>query len=188
MSFCAIALAGCGCTTCDRIVSRTANGKASTGLKFRTPIPVPSRASLSPEPVRTPTSESAGALLRPQLEPDCEFKTGDSNFDERQKLDYERQCYRHAEMIVRNRLELLQSSVNTTIAANGKASKGLKVRTPTPESAGALLSPLPEPDCELKTGDSTFSERQKLDYERQCYRHAEMIVRNRLELLQSFGR
>jgi hypothetical protein len=41
-------------------------------------------------------------LLNPQAEPDCEFTTTDPKADERQKLDYERQCYRHAEMIVRS--------------------------------------------------------------------------------------
>jgi hypothetical protein len=51
-------------------------------------------------------------LLNPPAAPDCEFKTSDDpKADERQKLDYERQCYRHAEMIVRSRLHLLQASV-----------------------------------------------------------------------------
>ncbi len=31
------------------------------------------------------------------------------------KLDYERQCYRQAEMIVRNRLQRLQGAVDETI-------------------------------------------------------------------------
>ena len=56
-------------------------------------------------------------MLSRQSEPDCEFKATESKTDERMKLDYERQCYRHAEMIVRNRLELLQNSVDTTIKA-----------------------------------------------------------------------
>ena len=56
-------------------------------------------------------------LLNRQAEPDCEFKTTDPKADERQKLDYERQCYRHAEMIVRSRLQLLQGSVDETIKA-----------------------------------------------------------------------
>jgi hypothetical protein len=30
---------------------------------------------------------------------------------ERLKLDYERQCYKHAEELVRNRLKLLQASL-----------------------------------------------------------------------------
>jgi hypothetical protein len=33
------------------------------------------------------------------------------------KLDYERQCYRHAEMILRDRLLGLQASVGETIKA-----------------------------------------------------------------------
>ena len=48
----------------------------------------------------------------------------------------------------------------------------------------ALLGRLPEPDCKLKTNEAGTDDRQKLDYELQCYRHAEMIARNRLQLLQ----
>jgi Putative peptidoglycan binding domain len=48
------------------------------------------------------------ALLEPQPEPDCEFKSTEPKPDALQKLDYERQCYRHAEINVRHRLELLQ--------------------------------------------------------------------------------
>jgi hypothetical protein len=103
---CAIALAGCGCTTRSSMVSQTANSKKVTEskkfteAKSRTPIPMP-----------------AAPLLSPQPEPSCEFETTESNADERQKLDYERQCYRHAEMIVRSRLQLLQGSVDKTISA-----------------------------------------------------------------------
>jgi len=57
------------------------------------------------------------ALLKPQPEPDCTFPATDTAADERQKLDYERQCYRHAEMIARARLQLLQESVAKTPAA-----------------------------------------------------------------------
>ena len=57
------------------------------------------------------------ALLKPQPEPDCTFPATDTAADERQKLDYERQCYRHAEMIARTRLQLLQESVAKTAAA-----------------------------------------------------------------------
>jgi hypothetical protein len=79
-------------------------------------------------------------------------------------------------MIVRSRLRLLQGSVDKTITAI----KG----TPIPLPAAPLLSPQPEPSCEFETTGSNADERQKLDYERQCYRHAEMIVRNRLQRLQ----
>jgi hypothetical protein len=81
-------------------VSSTANGSVAMSPGSRSPIPLPDPA-----------------LLSHQSEPDCEFKTTESKTDERMKLDYERQCYRHAEMIVRNRLELLQSSVDKTIKA-----------------------------------------------------------------------
>jgi hypothetical protein len=116
----------------------------------------------------------AAPLLTPQPEPNCEVETTGSNANERQKLDFERQCYRHAEMIVRGRLQLLQDAVDKTISANNG--------TPIPLPAASLLSPQPEPVCEPT--DTNTDERQKLDYERQCYRHAEMIVRDRLQLLQ----
>jgi len=95
---CATALAGCDCTS--RAVSKTANGSISMGPGSRTPIPLPARA-----------------LLNPQPQPKCESETAESETDDRQKLDYERQCYRHAEMIVRSRLQLLQGSVDKTIKA-----------------------------------------------------------------------
>ena len=53
-------------------------------------------------------------LLKPQMEPECEFPPGE-DADDRQKLDYERQCYRHAEIIVR--LQLLQNAVDKTVEA-----------------------------------------------------------------------
>jgi hypothetical protein len=88
--------AGCGHAERGSAASRTTN----TNISARTQIPVPGRA-----------------LLKPQPEPDCEFKTAEPNTDDQNKLDYERQCYRHAEIIVRNRLQLLQRSVNKTIRA-----------------------------------------------------------------------
>jgi hypothetical protein len=63
----------------------------------------PRAASGFPLPVRE--------LLAAPAAPDCEFHGSDPNADERQKLDYERQCYRHAEIIARDRLARLQSSV-----------------------------------------------------------------------------
>ena len=50
------------------------------------------------------------------MEPECEFPPGEDAND-RQKLVYERQCYRHAEIIVRDRLQLLQNAVDKTIEA-----------------------------------------------------------------------
>jgi hypothetical protein len=96
----AAALAGCDRTWRGASVTRTANADISGRPASRTPIPLPDRT-----------------LLNPQPEPDCKFTAGDSDADRRQKLDYERQCYRHAEMIVRSRLRLLQGSVGETIKA-----------------------------------------------------------------------
>jgi hypothetical protein len=59
------------------------------------------------------------ALLRPQPEPDCAFRDPVSNpmtaEERRQKLDYEQQCYRGSERIVRARLEQLQDAVQKMI-------------------------------------------------------------------------
>jgi hypothetical protein len=56
----------------------------------------------------------------------------------------------------------------------------------------ALLQGPPKPDCEFHEiglgdtlPDATESARLKLDYERRCYRQAEMLVRVRLQRLQA---
>jgi hypothetical protein len=75
-----------------------APGKATVARKS---IPLPSRA-----------------LLAPPAAPDCTYRApAGSTEDARVKLDYERQCYRHYEMIARQRLMLLQASVERTIRA-----------------------------------------------------------------------
>jgi hypothetical protein len=55
------------------------------------------------------------SLLKPQPAPDCAFTGPLSNpptaEETRMKLDYEQQCYRQSEMIVRSRLGQLQKSV-----------------------------------------------------------------------------
>jgi hypothetical protein len=67
------------------------------------------------------------ALLEQLQTPRCEYRKGsskkeaspasDSDENARTKLDYERQCYRHAEMIARTRLKALQKSVSRTVLA-----------------------------------------------------------------------
>ena len=93
-----------------RVISQTAPTE-----RFIEPKPGaernPSAERNSSEPIPLPEA----SLLSPQSEPSCEASGTDTN--ERQKLDYERQCYRHAEMIVRSRLQLLQDSVGRTISA-----------------------------------------------------------------------
>jgi hypothetical protein len=196
VAFCAIALAGCNCIIRSSIISQTTHSKNVTGpkkftvSKSRSPIaaaPLMSQTANNKKVTaskkftelqsRTPIPLPAAPLLSRQQEPSCKFETAESNANERQKLDYERQCYRHAEMIVRSRLQLLQDSVDGI----NSAIKG----TPIPLPEAPLRSPQPEPSCEFETdASSNADEHQKLDYERQCYRHAEMIVRSRLQLLQ----
>jgi hypothetical protein len=136
VGFCAVTLAGCergwhsstgsGSTNAYAVsnttkpkpsaVSRSAKGSASTAKAYAVSSTANGSVAMSPGS-RSPIPLPDQALLSRQSEPDCEFKTTESKTDERMKLDYERQCYRHAEMIVRNRLELLQSSVDKTINA-----------------------------------------------------------------------
>jgi hypothetical protein len=63
-------------------------------------------------------------LLERQAAPDCAFRGPLSNpatpDETRMKLDYEAQCYRQAEFIVRERLLQLQDSVDETIRAVGQ--------------------------------------------------------------------
>jgi hypothetical protein len=78
--------------------------------------------------------------------------------------------------------------VQTTAPAQGRPElPELRIRRPD----RALLVPQPAPDCQLRGSDlKTVVDpdewaRLKLDFERQCYQHAEMIARNRLRLLQA---
>ena len=96
---CAVMLAGCDYGGRRAMVVQPFDiGSKTSGFRPRIPLP-------------------ALALLAPQSEPNCEFTATDPQSDDRQKLDYEWQCYRHAEMIVRARLRLLQRSVAKTIRA-----------------------------------------------------------------------
>src|SRR5258707_13879048 len=66
----------------------------------------------------------------------------------------------------------------------------LRIRRPD----RALLAAQPVPDCELRAPESSKVldpdqlARLRLDYERQCYKRAEELVRNRLKLLQASSR
>jgi TPR repeat protein len=96
------------------------------------------------QPAGEATESTAGilsdsALLAPQPEPDCAFKTNDPNATERQQLDYERQCYRHAEMITRNRLEMLQNAIKqrATVTPSRAPAAAASASTPTKDIDGA---------------------------------------------------
>jgi hypothetical protein len=58
-------------------------------------------------------------LLEPPITPDCEFKSATEIDDaaalRATKLDYEQQCYRQSEFILRARMERLQDAVKKTI-------------------------------------------------------------------------
>lgn len=168
-------------------VSRTANTGTSTRPATRPSIPLPDRALLTPPP-----------------DFNCEFKAASidpgADIAVQMKLDYELQCYRHAAMITHDRLRSLQASVGETIKA---VDRNAQPAVPFPDPA--LLAPPVEFDCAFKTAnpgeargapqpsaagaqassDADSPLRTKLDYERQCYRHAEMIAHNRLRLLQA---
>ena len=70
---------------------------------------------------RAASADAAGKQLRedaPQpgeTSPDAALRT---------KLDYERQCYKHAEMIVRARLTSLQAAVQSTANSVGRSEGG----------------------------------------------------------------
>ena len=72
-------------------------------------------ASARTETQETPICRPDPALLAPQSAPDCKFgraalKTLDPDQWARLKLEYERQCYQHAEKVVRERFRLLQAA------------------------------------------------------------------------------
>jgi hypothetical protein len=201
---------------------------AATDTMARSPMCPAASAGISARPgARTPIPLPDRALLAPPAEFDCAFRTAgpDGASDTppppagaqadaalHKKLEYERQCYRHAEMILRSRLLDLQAPAGATIQAVAKcdaankrtsARRGLRMAIPLPDRA--LVAAPPEFACEFKdagrddaggqpqpsppraqTDSSTdLALRRKLEYERQCYRHAEMIMRDRLLQLQA---
>ena len=106
--FCALAVAGCARDPVRREFNRVQH-------EVRT---APVRAHRYAEPRRSAELRILRpdpTLLAPQPAPDCEFKRTDVNAVDpnewaRLKIDYERQCYRDAEQIARDRLRLLQAS------------------------------------------------------------------------------
>jgi hypothetical protein len=72
----------------------------------------------------------------------------------------------------------------TTIGSSAPHTWDLAIPLPEPD----LLSRAPAPDCELKSEvqgvDEAAIRTMKLDYERQCFRQSEFILRARMERLQ----
>jgi Protein of unknown function (DUF3551) len=168
------------------------------GPGARTLIPLPNRALLAPPPkFNCDFKDASSDEARGQSSPGPPPAHADPDAALRAKLDHERQCYRHAEMILRDCLLLLQAPAGEMIRAATKcaaASAGSSARpgarTSIPLPAQALLASPPEFECEKTAptrvqADPDAALRAKLDHERQCYRHAEMIMRDRLLQLQA---
>jgi hypothetical protein len=104
-TLCGVALASCGPGPGERPAARA-----------HIPLPSATLLKTQPEPACEYNGASADqALLRKPLDPKAADAAAEAAL--RTKLDYERQCYRHAELITRQRLHTLQASVRTTIRA-----------------------------------------------------------------------
>jgi uncharacterized protein DUF3551 len=158
-------------------------------------IRLPDRALLAPPPEFNcefnTANLDAGAPQQPTL---ASTQAGQATDVARIKADYERQCYRHAEIISRDRLRRLQASVGETVKAVQRSEQSSsKIPLPAP----TLLAAPTEFNCEFKTSaddarapptpgpGADAAVRTKLDYELQCYRHAAIIWRDRIRQLQT---
>jgi hypothetical protein len=112
----AAALAGCAELPCDDDISST----APINSRSRAQIPLPDHA-----------------LLTAQPEPDCEGKpvpadatkngeptNANADLALRIKLEYERECYRKAEMRVRDRFKRLRAATSETVSAVRRIEQG----------------------------------------------------------------
>ena len=113
---------GLGFSASATTVTRTANKVSHVRTASKRRIPRPDQS-----------------LLKPQPPADCAFKGPLSNpmtvEETRMKLDYEQQCYRHPEMIVRARLEQLQKAVE---AGTNPASRQTIAETTKPTSRQSI--------------------------------------------------
>jgi hypothetical protein len=169
-------LALAGCTSPSVVATNSTVGLAqpspTTASYFKAPpAELPSTRTAAKHPVSTtPAAPVDRSVLAAPVEPDCEYKDPVSDppspEDIRIKLDYETQCHRQSEMILRTRLQQLQEAIN-----------------------GASAAPEAEPDCAFKgalSNPATAEQiRTKLQYQLQCYRQAESEVRVRIRQLQS---
>jgi len=114
-----VLLAGCANRESPTKLSAAAEGGERASARPARPAR-PARVAPIPLPRQT--------LLAPPAPPQCDYKSGhengkeqsqpsDANEQERTKLDWERQCFRSSERLVRERLAELQASVRETIKA-----------------------------------------------------------------------
>lgn len=98
---------------CAASVALMIAGCASNSMQHESST---SAASPARSPSRPRVTRADLALLAVQPAPDCEFAGGpepnavDPDLWQRLKLDYEQNCYKQAEALVRKRLRLLQTS------------------------------------------------------------------------------
>jgi hypothetical protein len=127
LAVCAACLAGCATQQTMSGAVPKATSKASASAKtisarsnFARPHPTRTRFAGRRSTANASIPLPGPALLERQPSPDCEFRgtpTGNAGEDARMRLDYQQQCYRHAEGIVRTRLDTLQDSVGETVRA-----------------------------------------------------------------------
>jgi hypothetical protein len=100
------------------------------GLKASLPLPDHTLLELPPDfdcELKTVSVDGAGGQPQPSL---TSQTAPSADVALRMKLDYERQCYRHVGIILRDQLQKLQVAVGETIkaAASARASHGLSAQ------------------------------------------------------------
>jgi hypothetical protein len=105
-----------GCATTGQNLSQNPIPKQVAHSTARTYAPRIHAAAKPAKPIPLPDA----ALLKRQPPPDCELKTqpaGNPSEVKVMTLDYERNCYKQVEGIVRTRLDTLQDAVGETVKA-----------------------------------------------------------------------
>jgi hypothetical protein len=137
---------------------RTAKAGGPAGPEARAAIPLPNPTLLA-APVefncefKAASSDEALGQSSPGLQP----AQTDPDAVLRAKLDYERQCYRHAEMILRDRLLELQAAVAETVKALSRSDPPAARRP-----KGFMADEVPEKTVKaLSRGDPPGAKRPK---------------------------
>jgi BA14K-like protein len=127
------------------LAGTAAMGQSSPSPEANASIPLPNPTLLAPPPNFDCSFQAAkvdgGEPPRAQ---------GDSDAALRRQLDYERQCYRHAEMILRDRLVRLQAAVGETIKAVNRGRKGVTKQLKRRMTAEVLERPSSEKQAHLR--------------------------------------
>lgn len=111
-----VALAGVFATDAESRHARHHKRNSNSAIEAIGGVPMEGQRPVNARAIPVPST----GLLEPQPEPACEFPAEvdpKSDGSDRAKLDYERLCYKHAEIVVRSRLQLLQEAVADTIKA-----------------------------------------------------------------------